>query len=69
MATLIRDRVGPVDTVVGDRPSTDGRLAVRLGARFALVLTGVTTERDLPVKPAPDVIGADLSAVLAQVNS
>jgi len=69
MATLIRDRVGPVDTVVGDRPSTDGRLAVRLGARFALVLTGVTSERDLPVKPAPDVIGADLSAVLAQVSS
>jgi 4-nitrophenyl phosphatase len=67
MATLIREKVGPVETVVGDRPSTDGRLAVRLGARFALVLTGVTSERDLPVNPSPDVVGADLAAVLAQV--
>jgi 4-nitrophenyl phosphatase len=67
MAALIRDRVGPVETVVGDRPSTDGRLAVRLGARFALVLTGVTSERDLPVNPSPDVVGADLAAVLSQV--
>ena len=67
MAALIRERVGPVETVVGDRPSTDGRLAVRLGARFALVLTGVTSDRDLPVNPTPDVVGADLAAVLTQV--
>jgi 4-nitrophenyl phosphatase len=67
MATLIRDKVGPVETVVGDRPSTDGRLAVRLGARFALVLTGVTSDRDLPVNPSPDVVGADLAAVLTQI--
>ena len=67
MATLIRERVGPVETVVGDRPSTDGRLAVRLGARFALVLSGVTSDRDLPVTPTPDVVGADLSAVVAQL--
>ena len=34
--------------------------------RFALVLTGVTSERDLPVSPSPDVVAADLAAVLAQ---
>ena len=68
MATLIRERLGGVETVVGDRPSTDGRLAVRLGARFALVLSGVTSERDLPVDPRPDVVAADLSAVLGQVQ-
>jgi len=39
-----------------------------LGARFALVLSGVTTERDLPVTPTPDVVGADLSAVVSQLS-
>ena len=35
---------GPADVVavVGDRPSTDGQLADRLGVPFALVLSGVT---------------------------
>jgi HAD superfamily hydrolase (TIGR01450 family) len=50
--------------VVGDRPSTDGAFARRLGARFALVLSGVTRADDLPFSPTPDVVGDDLAAVV-----
>lgn len=64
-AALVRARFGDVGLVVGDRPDTDGRFATLLGTRFALVLTGVTRRRDLPVEPAPDVTGDDLGAVVA----
>ncbi len=64
MAALVRARYGDLDVVVGDRPDTDGLLAVRLGAKFGLVLSGVTRASDLPVKPAPDLVGADLQAVV-----
>jgi len=37
--------VGEIEVVVGDRAETDGTLAHRLGARFALVLSGVTSAR------------------------
>ena len=63
---LLARRVPDVAVVVGDRPSTDGLLARRLGARFALVLTGVTTAADLPVDPAPDAVAADLGALVDQ---
>jgi hypothetical protein len=39
-------------------------MARRLGARFALVLSGVTGRDDLPVDPAPDVVADDLAALL-----
>jgi HAD superfamily hydrolase (TIGR01450 family) len=52
---LLKDRVGRVDLVVGDRPSTDGALALRLGARYGLVLTGVTPPGHGPLEPAPDL--------------
>ncbi len=65
IADLVTERVGRVDVVVGDRPSTDGRLARALDARFALVLTGVTAPDDLPVEPAPDIVGQDLASVVA----
>ena len=44
MVALARGRAGngPL-TVVGDRPSTDGGFARALGARFALVLSGLYT--------------------------
>ena len=62
---LISERAGHVEVVVGDRPSTDGRLARALDARFALVFTGVTSADDLPVDPAPDIVGDDLASVVA----
>jgi 4-nitrophenyl phosphatase len=66
MLALIAERVGPVDTVVGDRPSTDGALARAVGARFALVLSGVTAAADASrVEPAPDVVAADLAALVS----
>lgn len=55
VARLLSERVGAVDLVVGDRPSTDGALAQRAGARFGLVLTGVTPAGHGPVEPAPDL--------------
>ena len=64
LAALVRRRVGTVATMVGDRPSTDGLFARRIGARFALVLSGVTTAAGLPVEPEPDVVAADLAALV-----
>jgi 4-nitrophenyl phosphatase len=65
MLELVAERVGRVEMVVGDRPSTDGRIARALDARFALVLTGVTAAGDLPVEPAPDIVADDLAGVVA----
>jgi HAD superfamily hydrolase (TIGR01450 family) len=65
MQRLVVDRVGSVATVVGDRPSTDGALARALGARFALVLSGVTGERELDgIQPTPDAVAPDLAALV-----
>jgi 4-nitrophenyl phosphatase len=64
MADLVAERVGAVEVMVGDRPSTDGLFAGRLGARFALVLSGVTSPFDLPVEPTPDEVAADLAALV-----
>ena len=65
MADLVAERVGKVDVVVGDRPSTDGLLAKRLDARFVLVLSGVTEEHQLPGDPAPEEVADDLAALVA----
>jgi HAD superfamily hydrolase (TIGR01450 family) len=67
MVELVRARLGDSlqgSTVVGDRPSTDGCLAVALGVRFALVLSGVTEEKDLPVDPQPAEVADDLAALV-----
>lgn len=64
VATLLAERVGPVEVMVGDRPSTDGKLARLLGTRFALVHTGVTTADHGALDPAPDVEEADLGALV-----
>lgn len=66
MADLVKARYGAPSVVVGDRPDTDGLFAVRVGAKFGLVLSGVTRPSDLPVKPAPDLVGTDLSTLVRQ---
>jgi ribonucleotide monophosphatase NagD (HAD superfamily) len=62
MVDHLRDRFGSDGAVVGDRPDTDGALAVALGWTFALVLSGVTGTAD-GADPVPDVVGADLETV------
>ena len=65
MADAVRRLVGDGPHVmVGDRPSTDGRFARRLGASFALVLSGVTKKGELPVEPSPDLLAPDLRGIL-----
>jgi HAD superfamily hydrolase (TIGR01450 family) len=68
MADLIRSLAGRHEDsrgiVVGDRPETDGALAVVLGYRYGLVLSGVTSADDLPVEPGPDLVAADLAALV-----
>ncbi len=65
MQRLVAERVGSVAVMVGDRPSTDGALARALGAQFALVLSGVTAERDLDgLTPAPDSVAPDLASLV-----
>ncbi len=59
-ARLLARRVGSVDVAVGDRPSTDGLFARRLGARFGLVLTGVVAPGHGRLDPPPDLEAADL---------
>ena len=56
MASMLKERFGFDDgdssvVLVGDQPSTDGRLAERLGIPFALVDSGVTA----PGTPVTDV--------------
>ncbi|HKH88854.1 MAG TPA: HAD-IIA family hydrolase [Acidimicrobiales bacterium] len=65
---LVKQTLGPVAVVVGDRPSTDGRLAERLGAKFALVLTGVTAPGHGPVDPEPALEADDLPTVVKQLT-
>ena len=65
MASLVQERYGPIAVMVGDRPDTDGLFAKLLGARFGLVLSGVTGASDLPVQPEPDMVGPDLAGLVA----
>ncbi len=68
-ASLVTERLGRVEVVVGDRPSTDGALARRLGAPFALVLSGVTPSGIGTIDPAPDLVAADLAELVRDVLS
>ncbi|MGO9197948.1 MAG: HAD-IIA family hydrolase [Acidimicrobiales bacterium] len=67
VAEVLRDRVGKVSMMVGDRPSTDGRMARLLGVPFGLVLTGVTPAGHGLLDPAPDVEASDLRALVEVV--
>ena len=64
MCEVLRDRVSGGGIVVGDRPDTDGLLARRLNWDFGLVLSGVTSEKDLPTNPEPDMVAADLRSLV-----
>jgi HAD superfamily hydrolase (TIGR01450 family) len=61
MADLVRHTAPDLSLVVGDRPSTDGLFAKRLGAPFALVLSGVTPADHGTLEQVPDFEAADLS--------
>jgi HAD superfamily hydrolase (TIGR01450 family) len=65
MVALVAERVGRIEVVVGDRPATDGLFARQVGARFALVLSGVTSAADLPVVPEPDEVAPALGTLVA----
>lgn len=66
MIDLVRDMVGKGDhIVIGDRPTTDGKLAAGLGARFGLVLSGASGEEDLADHDPPHRIADDLAAMVA----
>jgi HAD superfamily hydrolase (TIGR01450 family) len=65
MARLVRSALVGTDgdvIMVGDRPSTDGAFARRLGCPFALVRSGVVAAGDA-VDPTPELDGADLADV------
>lgn len=70
MADLVRSRLGGdlSDTVfIGDRPSTDGRMAKLLGIPFALVLSGVTSRDDPTDDVEPAVVAPDLAAAVQEL--
>ncbi len=67
MAALISSRCGAVDVVVGDRPDTDGALALALGAGFGLVLSGVTRADAVPGDLPPGWVAADLLDLVEMV--
>lgn len=64
IVALLGTRAPDVSLVVGDRPSTDGMLARRLGVRFALVRSGVTGPGDATAGVEPDIDAVDLAAVV-----
>ena len=67
MADMVRARYGDPDVVVGDRAETDGAFAEKIGAPFALVLSGVTSRSDLPIEPTPTLVADDLAAAVQQL--
>ena len=68
MADLVRARLGEGGWVVGDRADTDGGLAVQIGYRFALVLSGSTHPGHVDdCDPTPDLVASDLASVVDQL--
>ncbi len=64
IAALVRERLGGIGIMVGDRPDTDGLFAEAVGYRFGLVYSGVTTAADMPVSPFPDLVADDLLSLV-----
>ena len=66
-AELVRKRLGQVTVMVGDRPETDGLFAQRLGAKYAIVRSGVTQSGTVVTSPTPDYDASNLWALAKQV--
>lgn len=67
MRALIQARLAPGSVwVVGDRPDTDLALAREAGWSAALVLSGVTRPDD-DIRPAPDLVVADLAEAARRI--
>jgi HAD superfamily hydrolase (TIGR01450 family) len=64
MAALVGALAPDVSMVVGDRPSTDGLFACRLGVRYGLVLSGVTPPGHGPLEQTPDLEAPDLAGIV-----
>lgn len=60
---LVRHRFGDDGVIVGDRPSTDGALAVALGWPFALVVSSATRSGDEPADYESAFVGPTLAAL------
>jgi len=65
-ARLLADRIGTITWLVGDRFDTDGAMAKAVGARFGLVLSGVTSTAD-GVDPAPEAVADDLDELVTSL--
>lgn len=63
---LLHERVEGAEIMVGDRPTTDGLLAHRLGIDFGLVLSGVTSADAIPTEPPTAFVAEDLAALVDQ---
>lgn len=66
-AELVRRRLGEVAVMVGDRPETDGKFAERLGAKYAMVRSGVTPPGATVDDPVPDLDALNLLELANQV--
>ena len=67
---LVRARLGDCGVMVGDRPSTDGLLAHRLGWPYAMVLSGIgghDPSEPVPTDPAPAWVGDDLASLVNEL--
>lgn len=62
---LVRRRVPDARIMIGDRPTTDGLMALRLGVPFGLVLSGVTAADHVPNEPPVAIVADDLRALVA----
>jgi len=63
-AITARVPAGELRVMVGDRPATDGALAAQLGIPFALVLSGVTREGEVPDDAGAAIVTPDLATLV-----